>query len=349
MNNNVDIKIITQQDLLDSGCFNMKEAVNVCKQAFIEKVNGNVIFPNKVSTVFNQKTQDRINCLPAGIKSKNVYGMKWVSVFPDNPANYGISNLTALIILSDLKTGHPIAFMEGSMCSNIRTASVGALAATYLAKKNPKSIGFIGAGELAKTHFLAFKSIFPSIKICNVASRTQKSEIQFVRQMKNFYSDVTYKECNSNYEDAIRGVDIIVTAISGQQKILQADWISDGAFYCHVAGLEDDFSVAKKANKIVCDDWEVVKHRTQTISQMYQSGLLNDCDIYANIDEIIMNKKKPRENDNEFIYFNSVGLSFIDIYMANWMYSKVLQAKTAQDIRLKDKSMFEASERYVYG
>ena len=349
MNNNVDIKIITQQDLLDSGCFNLKEAIDICKQAFVEKANGNVIFPNKVSTVFNQKTQDRINCLPAGIKSKNVYGMKWVSVFPENPANYGISNLTALIILSDLKTGHPIAFMEGSMCSNIRTASVGTLAATYLAKKNSKSIGFIGAGELAKTHFLAFKSAFPTIETCNVASRTHKSEMQFVEQMKNFYSDVTYKECNSNYEDAVKNADIIVTAISGQQKILQADWISDGAFYCHVAGLEDDFAVAKKANKIVCDDWEIVKHRTQTISQMYQSGLLNDCDIYANLDEIIMNKKKPRENDKEFIYFNSVGLSFIDVYMANWMYSKVQQAEIVQDTRLKDRSMFEASERYIYG
>ena len=340
MKNEIKVQVITQKDLIDAGCFNFKKAIEICEKALIENRNGNIIFPDKVSVIFDEKSQSRINCLPAAILSQNVYGMKWVSVFPENPVKYGVQNVSAVIVLSELENGFPKAFMEGTLCSNMRTASVGAIAAKYLARKNSETIGFIGSGEQAKSHFLAIKTILPDIKVCKVSSRSIASEEEFVRQMKKFYPDVEYKICGTNYKDAA-DADIIVTAISGQEKILQADWIKEGTFYCHVAGLEDDFAVAKKADKIVCDDWEVVKHREQTISQMYKKGLLKNEDIYANIDEIVMKNKDARENDSEFIYFNSVGLSYLDVALSNWMYNETIEKGFGQTINLQDKSMFD--------
>lgn len=340
-NNNLNLKIITQDDLLNAGCFDVLQCINVCESAFADYANGNIIFPDKVSVVFNQETQDRINCLPAAIISEKVYGMKWVSVFPDNPKKRNVPNLSAVILLSELESGFPIALMEASMCSNLRTAAVSAVAAKYCAKSDCKTIGFIGAGEQAKSHFLALKKIRPDISVCKVASRTHKSELSFIEDMNKFYPDVEYIPCNSDFQKSATDSDIIVTAISGQQKILQADWISPGAFYCHVGGLEDDFGVPKKADKIICDNWDVVKHRTQTISQMYAQGLLNDDDIHANLDEIVTNKKVGRENNSEFIYFNGVGMSFVDVALGNWMYKKVLSAEKGTDILMKSKSMFD--------
>lgn len=340
MKSNIDVKVITQRDLIDAGCFNFKKAIEVCENALIDYKKGNIIFPNKVSVVFNEKSQSRINCLPAAILSQNVYGMKWVSVFPENPMKYNVQNVSAVIILSELEKGFPKAFMEGTLCSNMRTASMGAIAAKYLARKNSETIGFIGSGEQAKSHFLAMKTILPNIKVCKVSSKSLTSEEEFVRQMKKFYPDVEYVICGTNYKEAANA-DIIVTAISGQEKILQADWVKEGTFYCHVAGLEDDFGVAQKADKIVCDDWEVVKHREQTISQMYKKGLLKDEDIYANIDEIVMKNKVARENEREFIYFNSVGLSYLDVALSNWMYNKTIEKGLGQTINLQDKSMFD--------
>lgn len=337
------VRILTEQDLIDAKCFDMNFALSVAKDAFIKYAEGDVIFPDKVSVVFDQETQDRINCLPAAIKSEKVYGMKWVSVFPQNPHERGKANLTAVYILSELESGYPIAFMEGSLCSNMRTAAVGGVAAKYLAKQNSEVIGFIGAGEQAKSHLLAMKAACPTIKKCYVASRTSASEDMFVKQMSRFCTDIVFEKCVSDYKKATECADIIVTAISGQEKILQADWVKKGAFYCHVAGLEDDFAVAKKANKIVCDSWEVVKHRTQTISQMYQDGLLQDNDIYADLHEIITKKKKARETDDEFIYFNSVGMSFVDTLLAYRMYQKCIEVGMGRVVDLKGKSMFDFS------
>lgn len=341
MNQDIPILVLTQQDLIDAGCFDMKSAINVVEDAFIKYAVGDVIFPDKVSVIFDRQSQNRINCLPAGILSDKIYGAKWVSVFPDNPHKNDKPNLTAIYILSELDTGYPIAFMENSMCSNMRTASVGAVAAKYLARKNSKKIGFIGAGEQAKSHFLAVKSVFPDIETCYVSSRTEESERKFAEQMSKFYDDVEYVRCCGNYKKAVCDCDIIVTAISGQEKILRADWIKTGAFYCHVAGLEDDFGVPLKADKIVCDSWNVVKHRTQTISQMYRQGLLSDNSIYADLHEIICGHKKGRENEKEFIYFNSVGLSFTDTALSYWMYQNALKHGTGRKINMKTKSMFD--------
>lgn len=340
MSNKIEIKVLTQKDLIDAECFDLNSTIDICEKALIEYTKGNVIFPDKISVIFDKESQNRINCLPAAILSENVYGMKWVSVFPENPQKYNLPNLSAVIVLSELKHGFPVAFMEGTLCSNLRTASIGAIAAKYLARKDSETIGFIGSGEQAKSHFLSMMAVFPNLKICKVSSRSSSSELKFINQMKRFYPNVEFIACNSDYKYAADS-DIIVTAISGQEKILQADWIRKGAFYCHVGGLEDDFKVAQKANKIVCDDWNVVKHRTQTISQMYKQGLLFDEDIYANLYEIVIGKKKGRENREEFIYFNSVGLSYIDVALANWMYKKCISQGFGNDVILQEKSMFD--------
>ena len=343
----LDITVISEDDLLKAGCFNVPEAITVTENAFRKRAEGSVIFPDKVSVIFNQKKQNRINCLPAGLVKDNVYGMKWVSVFPENPSKYGLQNLSAVILLSELQHGFPKAFMEGTLCSNLRTAATSAVAAKYLARKDSKTIGFIGAGEQAKTHLMTFLSVFPHITTCKVSSRTMQSEQKFISQMSRLYPHLEFVACKSSYELAARNSDIIITAISGQEKLLQGDWIAPGTLYCHVGGLEDDFSVPKKADKIVCDDWNVVKHRTQTISLMYKAGLLRDNDIYGNLTEIIAGAIPGRTNDEEFIYFNTVGMSFVDVMLANHMYKKVLAEGLGQKMVLQNKSMFDVDEKYV--
>jgi len=341
VDNEVKIRILTQEDLIAAGCFNVESSINICEQAFCDYADGNVILPDKISVIFNQESQDRINCLPAAIKTEKIYGMKWVSVFPENPRLKNLSNLTAVILLSELESGFPIAFMEGSLCSNLRTASAGAIAAKYCAKKECRTMGFIGAGEQAKSQFLAMKAVRPEISVCYISSRTSESENRFVQQMKKFHPEVEFIKCSGNHKKAVEDADIIVTAISSQEKILKAEWIKPGAFYSHVAGLEDEFDVARKASKIICDNWETVKHRTQTISQMYKQGLLSDDDIYADLHQIIKGEKNGRENDDEFIYFNSVGMSFTDVALANWMYKLAVSKNVGRIISMKNKSMFD--------
>jgi len=331
---------ISHDDIVKSGGFNIPLAIDVTQRTLLAYEAERILYPDKVSQIFDESTQNRINCLPATLFDEKVCGMKWVAVFPTNPTLHGLPNLNATILLSEIDTGYPLAIMDATLCSDLRTAAICAVAANYLAIDDSTTIGYIGCGEQAKMNFLAMMSVRPTIKTCKVASRTYASEHRFIEQMKRFYPQVEFVACNSVYEKAAAGSDIIVTAISAQLPLLQAAWIKPGAFYCHVAGWEDAYDVPLSMDKIVCDSWNSAKHRTQTISRLYKMGRLTDDDIYADLPEIVAGKK-GRESDNEKIYFNSVGLSYVDVALGYQLFQQVKDKGFGYEMDFHQKSVFD--------
>lgn len=293
------------------------------------------ILPDKISQIFDGSVQTRINCMPATLLEEKVSGMKWVSVFPTN-SKKGIKNVSGAVLLSEIRTGKLLCLCSATVLTALRTAAVGAVAAKYLAPRKVDTIGFIGGGEEAKFHLIQIKKMFPQIRYCKIASRTSVSEKRFVEEMSACYPQITFLKCGSNFQNAVKGADIVVTATSSQEQLLQTDWIEPGMLYIHVGGVEDEYGVVKRADKIVCDDWEAVKHRAQTISRMYQEGYLEDKDIYANLCEIIQGERPGREDDKEFIYFDSVGLATIDIYLAYQIYQAAQKENIGKYVDLEN-------------
>lgn len=338
MNNKISVDLVSMEDMISSGCFDIDLVTSIISKALIDYKNGYIDLPDKISQIFNEETQDRINCMPATLKNERVCGVKWVSVFPNNPIKYSIPNVSGTIILSEIEKGLPFAIMDGTFITAVRTACMGALAAKNLAKKNSKVFGSIGAGEQAKMHFVAIKHFFPNIKKCYVASYRSFEEDSFVDVLSKKYPDVEFVKCNSDYGMASKEADIIVTAVSCQKPLLRSDSIKKGAFYCHVGGWEDEYSVPLMADKIICDNWNALKHRgSPTIARLYKMGKLSDEDIYCNLADVLDGTKLSRENDDEFIYFNSIGLAFIDMAVALSFYKK---CKSKTKWIMKDSDLF---------
>ncbi len=323
MGKNIRVRMISRNDILEAGCFDIDGTMNVMEKALVDYKNKKVIMPEKISQIFDETSQNRINCMPATLLEEKVCGMKWVSVFPGNPVLHDCPNVSGLIVLSELTCGYPFAIMDGTFLTALRTACMGAIAARHLARKDSVIFGSLGSGEQARMHFMTMKHVIPSIKCCRVASKTIEEEESYISYLTPKYPDVAFERCNTDFEKASEGADVIVTAVSCQKPLLKAHTIKPGAFYCHVGGWEDEYEVALKADKIVCDCWEAVKHRTQTISRMYKNGMLKDENIYADIVDLVDGTKHGRESEIEFNYFNSVGLGFIDIAVANSFYMKV--------------------------
>ncbi|QDU92487.1 ornithine cyclodeaminase family protein [Lignipirellula cremea] len=331
----------SQEDLLGAGCLDIRLAISAVEMAMRAFEAGEVIFPEKVVQIFNEETQERINCLPATFRKLRVCGVKWVSVFPPNPVKFGMQNLSAVIILSEIDHGLPIAFMEGTLCSNLRVGAVGALAARHLANPQSRSIGFIGAGEQAKMHLLAMKSVLPSLVECRVAAKEQAEEETFCREMGQLLPNVAIQGTGGNLQAAIEGADVIVTATSAQAPLLKAAWVKPGSFYSHVGGYEDEYAVAQQADKIVCDDWETVKHRTQTLSRMHQAGELPDHQIHGNLQDIVLGHLPGRQSPEERIYFNAVGLAYLDVAISHAMYLRTRDSGLGQDLKIQQEMIFE--------
>ena len=332
---------LSQEDLIKAGAFDLPMAINALTEGLFKFKDNRILFPDKIVQIFNEETQERINCLPATLLDEKLCGVKWVSVFPPNPKKYGTQNLSAIIVLSEIEKGYPVCVMDGTLCSNIRVAAMGAAAAKVLAPEDAQTIGFIGAGEQAKMHLLGMKSVRPGLKVCKVAAKEAWEEDGFIRDLQKILPDMEFVPCNTVLKDAIVDSDIIVTATSAQAPLLKADWIKKGAFYSHIGGWEDEYKVVQMADKIVCDDWETVKHRTQTVSRCYKDGVITDADIHGNLIDVLSGEKPGRESADEFIYFNAVGLAYVDVSIANAMYQKALQAGVGSWTYLQEKMIFE--------
>ena len=337
---NIVIKTISQEDVAAIFKGNADAIYGIIEDSFKKYLADDIIMPDKISQIFDEASQNRINCMPATLIDEKICGMKWVSVFPSN-APKGVQNVTGIMLLSELETGFPIAVIDGTLSTKMRTAAVGCTAAKYLAPSKVETIGIIGAGEEARMHFTLLKHMFPTIKECRVSSLNTEIEQGFIDKFKDIVPDVKFVTCNNDSHLCASGADIIVTAISGQSPVLKAADITKGGLYIHVGGWEDEYGVAQKANKIICDEWEVVKHRSQTLCRMYKAGLLKDEDIHANLSELIAGTKVGREKDDEFIYFNSVGLSYIDINFANYIYEEAKKRGLGQNVVMAENNIVD--------
>ncbi len=337
-------RYLSQEDLLAAGTLDLQLAMDAAEESMKLFASGDVLFPEKIVQIFNDETQERINCLPATFRGKKVCGVKWVSVFPPNPVKFGLQNLSAVIILSEIEHGFPIAFMEGTLCSNMRVGAMGALAAKHLARRDSEEIGFVGAGEQAKMHLIAMKTAFPGLKRCKVGAKTVEEEAQFIAEMAPIFPDMDVVGTGTSLEAATTHADIIVTATSAQAPLLKAAWMKPGAFYSHVGGWEDEYAVAKACDKIVCDDWETVKHRTQTLSRMYKDGELADSDIHGNLIDILAGNVPGRESEEEKTYFNAVGLAYVDVGIAYAMFQRACESGAGRELKVQEKMIFEHPE-----
>ncbi len=339
--NRIECLYLSQEDLLQAGCLDLHMAMTAAEEAMLAFRADKILFPEKIVQIFDEGTQERINCLPATLLTEKICGVKWVSVFPANPEKYGMQNLSAAIILSEIEKGFPIAFMDGTLCSNMRVGAMGGIAAKHFARQGAESIAFIGAGEQAKMHLIAMKTAIPTIEECRVSAKYDHEEKQFVDEMSPLFPNIRFVTAGTDARKAIEGADVLVTATSAQAPLLKAAWVKPGTFYSHIGGWEDEYDVARQCQKIVCDDWETVKHRTQTLSRMYKDGELTDEDVYADLVEVVAGEKGGRETAEERVYFNAVGLAYVDVAIAYAMYQRAREAGKGRTLAIQESMIFQ--------
>ena len=117
----IECLFLSQEDLLQAGCLDIRLAMSAAENAMLAYQKNDILFPEKVVQIFNEDTQERINCLPATLLPEKICGAKWVSVFPFNPEKYGQQNLSAVFILSEIEKGYPIAFVVCTKMDNSQT------------------------------------------------------------------------------------------------------------------------------------------------------------------------------------------------------------------------------------
>ncbi len=320
MDSKVEFLYLSQEDVRATG-ISMMDVIAAVEKVLSLHDNGQVNLPSKVILDLGERERGRINAMPAYLGGDfDICGIKWIAGFPPNPVKFGIPRAHALLVLNDATTGVPLAIMDCTYISAMRTGAVTGVGAKYLANGDSEVVGIIGCGVQARTQIMAIKAVLPSVKLIKGYDiRKEASD-----QLANWASQELGIEGKSvkTAKEAVEGSDIVVTVTVADEPIVKDAWLKKGSFFAHVGSYqEEEEQVVFKSDKIVVDLWEEVLHRgTPLLAKLYKAGRMKSEKIHANIGEIIRGKKAGRTNQYERIFFSPLGLGSEDVAVGTLVY-----------------------------
>lgn len=269
-----------------------------------------------------------LRTMPSYLEENDVVAVKVVNSHPKNREKYNLPSVMATVILIDPKNGSPLAILGGTWITDLRTGVAGTIAAKYLAVKEPKKIGLIGAGAQAKTQLMSLIYYYKNIEIVKVWSRTENSKSSYIKFMNSVCDNSLNIIAANNIADAVQDSDIVVTTTPSRKPLVHEEWVSEGThFNCIGAdapGKQELDPAILLRSKIVVDDWSQGCHSGE-INVPISKGIIGKKDIWGDICEIVAGLKPGRTSQEEITIFTSTGLAIQDAATANIAYKKALK------------------------
>jgi alanine dehydrogenase len=299
--------------------FGMGDYISTVEKAFDLYGCGEVQMPSKVYLSF---PKGDLRCMPVYIPALNIAGVKNVNV---HPANTDIPTVMATITLFDPETGFPVAIMDGTYITKMRTGAAGAVAAKYLSREDSKIAAFIGTGVQARTQLEGLLIVRSGISKIIAYDIDAKNLDNFVQYVKATFQINT--EAAASVQKAVSNADIITTSTPARSPIVKLKYIRNGthinAIGADAPGKQElDFEILEQS-RVVVDNWEQASHGGE-INVAMSKGIIGREDIYADIGEIVTGKKLARQSTDVITVFDSTGLAIQDIYSACEIYRAIV-------------------------
>jgi alanine dehydrogenase len=308
----------------------ISKVIGVVKKAFSDYADGKVEMPPKLYLDFKEYQGD-LRIMPSYSRSLKMAGTKIVNVHPLNNLK-GLPTVMAVIVLNDPKTGMPLAVLDGTYITALRTGASGALATDLLARKDAKTLGVVGAGMQAITQIMATVRVrkIKRILVYDLLKEKVKKLSQVLKK-----EGIQIEEAKNIKE--VSQVDILTTITPSRKPIVKKEWIKPGthinAIGADAKGKEElDPEILKNA-KIVIDCFKQASHSGE-INVPLAKGIIKKENIHGEIGEIVSGKKPGRENEDEITIFDSTGLAIQDLYTATLVYKEAKRKKIGKEIKI---------------
>lgn len=259
------------------------------------------------------------NVLRGYIAPMRLAGVKIVGDYVDNYQR-GLPSEMALLNLFDPTTGQPVAIVDATAITDMRTGAMTALGARYLARADSRTLGHVGARGTAYWNVRLLNHLFDLDEI-RVHSRRPDSRTAFARRLTDDLGvPVTVTE---DWETCVRDADIVVEAsrLPEPQPLLRTEWIKPGSFvvpYGTMSAVE--LSLLDRMDKVVVDDWGQCRTgKFGSLRAHVETGRLTEDTLHAELGQIVVGDKPGRQTSDETILLWHRGLSLSDIALAHRM------------------------------
>ncbi len=329
---------LSQEDVVRAGVLDMARTLEDIEKVFRLYAEDKVIMPakNLIDFYDDHEYRGHIVSMPCYVGDDiDVVGIKWAAGFPKNPIRYDLPLGIDVIILSDPHSGRPLAIMDGTIITAMRTSAVTGIAIRYLARADSEHVAVIGAGVIGRTTLMALPHVLPKLKEVRLYDiRREKSEL-LARDFKGELPVMVSK----SLDKAVRGADVVVTATTSRNKFVRSEWISKGCLCVQVGTNEFSEEVVLRADKVVVDNWEQIrKYGKSMLCKLYEEGYIKRV---LELPFIVAGKQPGRESPEELIFFDSFGMACEDIIVAYRIYKNAIQQGLGEYLYLWRKPLWK--------
>ena len=275
----------------------MELAVAAVERAFAAFGRGEATMPPKVYLPIEDHEGD-FRAMPARLGDSA--GIKWVNVHARNRKRYGLPTVMAVYVLNDPANAFPLAIMDGTLLTALRTGAAGGVAAKHLARGVPRTVSFIGCGAQAHTLHAAHQVVFAEFEAL--------AHDRNVTTARGFAERVGGRVVS--LEEAA-GADIVCTATPSETPFLQARWIRPGAHInamgADAPGKRELTTETLREAAVYIDDIHQAKASGE-INVPFASGDFAIDEIAGTLGEVIAGVL-PKPDPDTTTVFDSTGLA----------------------------------------
>ena len=294
---------------------------------------GETVIEPRVHLVPDPAFRGHFNVLRGYIAPLGIAGVKIVGDYVDNYTR-GLPSEMALLNLFDPRTGTPVAIVDATAITDMRTGAVTAIGAKHLARTGSRVLGHIGARGTAYWNVRLLDRLFAFDEI-RVHSRRPESRTAFgARLARDLGKPVRVVD---DWETCVRDADIVVEAsrLEKPEPLLETAWIKPSALvvpYGTMSAVE--LSLTDVVDKFVMDDWGQARAgKFGALRAHVDSGRLSEKNLHAELGQIVAGRRPGREREDETILFWHRGLSLSDIALGAAMLAKARRLGIGTQLR----------------
>ena len=311
-----------------------EEILGAVEESIRAQGNGRTVIEPRVHLVPETSEKGHFNVLRGAIHPMGLAGVKVVGDFVGNYRE-GLPSELAILYLANPENGVPIALIDATAITDMRTGAVTAVGGKYLARHDSKVLGHIGARGSAYYNVRLLDHLFDFEEIRVHSRRAESREAFGARLTGELGKPVSVVD---DWESCIRGADIVVEASRLPQPapLLKTEWVKPGALvvpYGTMSALE--LSLTDIMDKMVVDDWGQCRKGLPlgALRRHVDLGKLHEGNLHAELGQIVAGARPGRESESETILFWHRGLSITDIALGHAMLEKAAANHVGQELR----------------
>ena len=316
------LRVIDRNQVI--GLLPFSECVEIVRNAMMTTSERRVHLPLRQGMPLpNQK--GLLGIMPGYLGDPECFGIKLVSLFPGN-ASLGISSHSGLYLLYEAQTGQPLALMDASVLTRIRTPAATVVAAQALAGGARSKLAILGTGEQARAHADAFCQVYPFERV-TIWGRNQDAATQLVQSLDAEYECVF--EVGETVGSTVANADVICTVTFASEPILRGRDVPTNSLLCLVGSSIPD--TAEVDQDAVVRSRYFVDYKESTLAQAGEllraidNGVITTDHIVGEIGDVLSGNLDATSGSGDFTIYKSLGVASQDLASAMHVYKKAEQ------------------------